>query len=387
MQHHQNVFVMAIMLRIGSPVEGSDFYGRKDELEKALKRIQGDNLMLAAPRRVGKTSFSKKVLSIMEERGWNGLFLDMEGMTDAASFFANIYKELLKQPNVSKSRKALEFIKSHVPDVSLSANIQGVEAKVKLSKRVADEFSRLQESLKAVDEPTLIVLDELTVFLNKLLRTFGKDMVKDFLNQFRAMRQGTGDHCRWIVASSIGVRNFASMYHMSDTLNDFADFPLGAYNDDEARGLVVALAEVEDLKIDETGVAYILDKIGWKIPFFIQLLIAHLPSKTISKAAVDAAYEELLTTSAFESWSERLTNEYGEQERAARKVLEYLCLDADGKERADIWNFVQNEGLTTEQFSSLLMTLENDGYLGKTGSVRYFRSPLLRDFWKRKFCE
>ena len=50
---------MALKLKIGSPVAGEDFFGRNAELRKAETLIEDNNLMLAAPRRVGKTSFKR----------------------------------------------------------------------------------------------------------------------------------------------------------------------------------------------------------------------------------------------------------------------------------------------------------------------------------------
>lgn len=44
---------MALKLKIGSPVAGEDFFGRNAELQKAETLIEYNNLMLAAPRRVG----------------------------------------------------------------------------------------------------------------------------------------------------------------------------------------------------------------------------------------------------------------------------------------------------------------------------------------------
>ena len=53
---------MAIKLKIGPPVIGEDFFGRWNELKKAEVLIQDNNLMLAAPRRVGKTSFARRLI-------------------------------------------------------------------------------------------------------------------------------------------------------------------------------------------------------------------------------------------------------------------------------------------------------------------------------------
>lgn len=382
---------MAITLKIGSPVEGSDFYGRLNELKLAQKRLKGNNLMLAAPRRVGKTSFSRKMLTIIQKEGWNGIFINLEGIPNISTFFNTVYEELLKLPNVSKSKQVVEFIKKHLPNnIDLAAKIAGVDASISLTQSTSNDFAILQENLQKIKEPTLIVLDELTVFLEKLLRNENEGIVKDFLGQFRALRQATDGHCRWIVASSIGVRNFASMHNLSDTLNDFAEFPLGAYDDTEATGLVKELTESEDIEIDAACTQYLLEKIGWNIPYFIQLMISQLSNirvHQVKKQDIDAAYENLLRTASFETWSERLAKEYSTHEADARRILEYICKAPDGKERNDINNWMAETGISPEHLSTLLMTLENDGYLGKTGTRRFFRSPLLRDYWKRKFCE
>ena len=125
---------MAITLRIGTPVEGMDFYGRKKEIELAQRRLQGNNLMLAAPRRVGKTSFAKIVMQKMGEQSWNGVFVDLEGLTETSAFFTTIHKELLKLPCIEKSQKIKEILRDHAPNINFSATISGVEAKMAMTR-------------------------------------------------------------------------------------------------------------------------------------------------------------------------------------------------------------------------------------------------------------
>jgi len=43
-------------LTVGSPVKGEDYYGRDELIELIWKRLEKNNLLLAAPRRFGKTS-------------------------------------------------------------------------------------------------------------------------------------------------------------------------------------------------------------------------------------------------------------------------------------------------------------------------------------------
>jgi len=105
---------MAITLKIGSPVEGADFYGRQRELEVAQRRLLGNNLMLSAPRRVGKTSFARKLLTCMKEQGWNTIFLNLEGINSVPAFFQTIYNELLELPNIKKHQQLVAKIKQAI---------------------------------------------------------------------------------------------------------------------------------------------------------------------------------------------------------------------------------------------------------------------------------
>ena len=68
---------MALKLKIGPPVIGEDFYGRDVELDRAEVLIQDNNLMLAAPRRVGKTSFAKRLMDVQCAKGWNTIFIEV----------------------------------------------------------------------------------------------------------------------------------------------------------------------------------------------------------------------------------------------------------------------------------------------------------------------
>ena len=158
----------------------------------------------------------------------------------------------------------------------------------------------------------------------------------------------------------IGVRNFTTQHNMSDTINDVSDFDLGAFSDAEAREFVNQLTASVGIKISVDATNYLLRKIGWNIPFFIQLIVSRLPVGKVSKANIDEAYNKLLQTGSFDTWYERLSKEYGRNKDIAKLVLKYLCVCTDGKKR--------------------------DGYLVKDREQYRFRSPLLRDYWKETYC-
>jgi len=104
-----------ISIKVGPPVEGDDFYGREAELQYAWKYhiSKGVSLLLSAPRRVGKSSFAKKMIEIAKGYGWKTLYLDVEGISTEAEF-VKLFKEGLQSVEWwTKVRKpAMELFES-----------------------------------------------------------------------------------------------------------------------------------------------------------------------------------------------------------------------------------------------------------------------------------
>lgn len=380
---------MALKLRIGSPVGGDDFFGRSVELAKAEALIEHNNLMLAAPRRVGKTSFAKKLLEIQKEKGWNTIFIDLEEITSINHFFKAFHDELMKLPEASLTDKITNKLKKWVSNAEFSTSGIPVKATIKISDQGAEDFGILADVLNELEHHTIVVFDELTVLLESLL---GKDndeqTVRTFLNMFRALRSATTTKCSWLVCSSIGVRNFTTERKLSDTINDIADFELGAYTDTEGIEFVRLLANSIGLDIDIKCTRYILNKIGWNIPFFIQLILSRLTIGKVTKKDIDTAYEGLLQTGSFDTWNERLDKEYGKNKSTSKLILQYLCVHVDGKMRDEIINYIHAAypEMDSYEFGLLMRTLITDGYLVNDSGRYKFRSPLLRDYWKVTYC-
>lgn len=380
---------MAIKLKIGSPVIGEDFFGREVELGKAESLIRDNNLMLAAPRRVGKTSFARRLIDTLSSKGWNTIFIDLEDITSIDHFFNAFYGELVKLPETKAVEKVKAKMKKWLSGVELSTTGLPVKATVKMESSYNNDFKDLADILNTLDNHTLVVFDELTVLLKSLSeKNDNEQAVRTFLNQFRAMRSATSEKCSWLICSSVGVRNFTTQHNLSDTINDVADFELGAFSDEEATKFVSTLAESIGIEADAKIKRYILDKIGWNIPFFIQLLLSRLPVGEITKADVDEAYGHLLQTGSFDTWHERLNIEYGNHKDVAKLILKYLCVNVDGKTRDEIYNHIYAKipSFENEEMGMLLRALMTDGYLVKDGEQYKFRSPLLRDYWKETYC-
>jgi len=385
-------YMNKITIKVGPPVEGDDFYGREKELQYAWEYhiSQGVSLLLSAPRRVGKTSFAKRMLKYAEENGWKPLYLDLQGL-NTESELVKLFKEEFKSKKWwEKTSETLLKILESIEEVKFV----GGEISVNSNVWRSDTYGKIKQLIENT-ENTLIVVDELTVYLNHLLaQENGRDKVEFFLEWLRNLRQTT--KVCWIFCSSVGIENFASMNQLSKHLNDCHPYPIGAFSEDEAKDFISHLIVDENVQFTEGNIQYILDKLVWHLPFFIQILVEKInylvciENRHLSNDTIDEAYNRLITEKHFNTWDERL-KEYHDFEDNARKVLKLCVSPNDGRSRDDLLiNFSARKSDKEKievMLSELLEMLKNDGYLTEHDGKYIFRSPLLRDFWYERYVK
>lgn len=388
--------LMSIENRIGPPVEGKDFYGREKELEIANRLLDsGHSLLLSAPRRIGKSSFAKRLIEDKKAQGWKCVYIDLEQTTTEDGFLYLII-EYFEMNHVwrQKTDGMLQGAKAILDRIN-KISIGPVGFDLSSPERKEDLYKSLKELIRH-DEETFIVVDELTLFLGVLLKSDGgEEKVSFILNWLRSLRQVAGTKVRWLFCGSVGLKNFTASLNLSYAINDLTDFSLDELTPEEARGLMEGLCQGEGMNMDEESIIYALEKLHWNIPYFIQILFSKLRDNytgAVSKEDIDTAYGQLCSESYLNTWSERLA-EYREMERPARLILNGLSARRSGLRRETLLGILMtgqdpsNAGETDLLLSKVLEMLENDGYLLRKGPVRSFRSPLLRDYWYGKFVQ
>lgn len=387
---------MSIENRIGPPVEGKDFYGREKELGIANHLLDsGHSLLLSAPRRIGKSSFAKRLIEDKKAQGWKCVYIDLEQTTTEDGFLYLII-EYFERNHVwrQKTDGMLQGAKAILDRIN-KISIGPVGFDLSSPERKEDLYKSLKELIRH-DEETFIVVDELTLFLGVLLKSDGgEEKVSFILNWLRSLRQVAGTKVRWLFCGSVGLKNFTASLNLSYAINDLTDFSLDELTPEEARGLMEGLCQGEGMNMDEESIIYALEKLHWNIPYFIQILFSKLRDNytgAVSKEDIDTAYGQLCSESYLNTWSERLA-EYREMERPARLILNGLSARRSGLRRETLLGILMtgqdpsNAGETDLLLSKVLEMLENDGYLLRKGPVRSFRSPLLRDYWYGKFVQ
>lgn len=306
-------------------------------------------------------------------------------------------EKLQQQSWWDKTKKNVtDIAESILTSVKPTFEYGGAKATLEYQRQKEDVYEKLKKLIDPAQD-TLIMIDELTVLLASFVeadKENGKRNAEFFLNWLRSFRHITGSKIRWIFCSSIGIDNFAGIHHLSYTLNDVNSYPIGAFTSKNAFSLLSELSKSQSMEMTDDDINYTLSKLGWYLPYFIQILfhkidyLHHVQEKAIGFPTIDEAYELLLAEKHLNTWDERL-REYFELESSIREVLNNLCTIPEGQSRnallALLYTKSGDEDRASQTLSSVLTILTNDGYLMHENEKYLFRSPLLRDFWFKRY--
>ncbi|MCA9035370.1 MAG: hypothetical protein KDA91_09575, partial [Planctomycetaceae bacterium] len=277
-------------------------------------------------------------------------------------------------------------------ELSDAAEVQGTS----LGREIESLFRRIEA--QSDDSVVIIIVDELPELLLTLSRDSGGDhRAEQFLHWLRRMRQTYRKRIRWMFLGSIGLDTFTDQRGIRKTINDLVTRSVGAYSPEVADRFLEKLGRSNHLLLTPEVRKEILAKVGWPLPYHLQLIFHALVqlnlSAEVTAADVQKALEELLQPGGygyFDTWRQRLKEQFSQADaNAARIILKLLCQHPQGLGRQRLFDELMSQtqadpGETEERLSDLLMILCRDGYL-MTNVDRYtFRSFLLREYWYRR---
>src|SRR5690606_14724870 len=169
---------------IGSPAEGQNFYGRSEEQTRLWDRLETDDVLLLAPRRVGKTSLLYKLEATAEQHDFKPIYASVASHSTELAFLQALAQAVaghgsLGTKIVSRAGKLLERVKK------LSFNKISAELEIPPWQDVGAD---LLQPLQSAEPRCLVRLDGLPVFVLDLLRAHGRERTRHFLNWFRQVR-------------------------------------------------------------------------------------------------------------------------------------------------------------------------------------------------------
>ena len=256
----------------------------------------------------------------------------------------------------------------------------------------------------AHEQRVLLVIDELPIFLKRLLRAEdGATEVDGFLSWLRGVIQGLGgDSPVLIVSGSIGLMPLVQRLRIPDRINHLEPFRLGPWSRDSSIACFDQLAKSGRLSVEDGVAGAVYDALGVGIPHHVQPFFARLREFAIMEnrdrvtvADVDKVYRTGLLGSAGQNdlvhYDTRLHDALDEESYSiAMEILAETATQgvftAGGRRRlGELYSRIVDDahGRVTEVVDVLL----HDGYLELRDDGYRFPSHLLKDWWAARFSD
>ena len=264
----------------GRWVSGDDFFDRGPELASLGRLVRaGNHVLLTGQRRMGKTSLLRELGRQLEDEGWIFLFSDVEGAVSPEDVVADIARAAHPiRPVAWRVADAMGRLFDERID-----EISAFEFRVKIRAGLdAGSWKRHGEGLlrhcAAEPRPTLLVIDELPIFLKRLLsRDRGADRVDEFLSWLRGVLQGLGNNTLVLVVSgSVGLEPLVRRLGIPDRINQFYSYRLGPWDRATCIECFGRLAESHRVSAENGVAEAVYEALGIGIPHHVQSFFARL---------------------------------------------------------------------------------------------------------------
>lgn len=393
---------MPIKITTGSPADGKEkYFPRPAITEKIWRKIEnGEHLQLTAPRRVGKSSILKNM--IREPRdGYLVKYIIVQSVDQENEFYKLLFNELIEDKKIFGQlegyfRQASTVIKDYINRINkIGTNEVTLDHSVSL-----DYESELKQLIRAIDEGSekiILEVDEFPHAVENILKIDERAGVR-FLQSTREFRQDDRLSCKvqFVFTGSIGLGNIVKKIGQSNLIADLVSIPIPPLSWEEAGSLIKELVLGQkqfhkiDLPLTDTCIDYLLKKIDWLIPYYIQIMVdelcdIHAEDRPLNKQAVDEAFSRIIKNRYkhdhyFEHWKSRLKIAFDDlpQYNLAREVLNLLAAN-QLLDRAVFHDLGVKHGVADPQY--VLSVLEYDGYLNEHEGRFRFNSPILKEWW------
>lgn len=398
---------MAVRNIVGNVPEPDELYGRDEFIEHLWRQIQGNNILLLAPRRFGKTGVMRHVL-LKPRPEYMPIYLELADVGSPQEFVWRLTYALLANDRLRRyiqgakgmPEKIVKWAGDHFDEVGFEG------AKVKFKQSLGDNWhdpaKRLLRHLEKCEQTVIFILDELPAMLEKIIDKAGEETAKDFMAWFRAVRLQQKDQLRrhrFIVGGSIGIDVILRRLNTIDKLNDFERLYVQPLDAGSAAQLVDDLAAAMDIDIDYTNEVKdkLLDLVGPPVPYFIHLFfsqLGQLPAaqrRKLTVAMVEKAYHDRILGPSckhyFDHYRARLRR-YGKLgERAALAVLSTVAVQERVSTSVlwEVYRKTRQRGASELGYCELMADLECDWYLVLDPHTNeyFFMVSVMRDWWRR----
>jgi len=390
---------------IGAPARGDNFFPREKEVQRIISRIEaGNNLQIAAPRRVGKTS----ILFYLQDnniQGYTYVYVDTESASNEQDFYKKLLKEILRNDTIAKSNILQKLVKTGTGLLGKIKSIKVLETGIDF-KDDSSEINYLEELTNFLsgfrlegDTKLILLVDEFPQTILNIIKADNEDTraAIQFLQSNRELRQNPiiNKKVQFIYTGSIGLNHTVATISASAFVNDLNSVEIEPLSTEEATQFIQQLLEERNVTILDEAITHLLQKVEWYIPFHIQLAVQEIIDLSSSTKQVDIdlinqAFSKIVESrnnSHFEHYHSRLKTQFkGQEFKYAEKMLSELATEGT-LNKASFYDMAIPYNLE-DSYRHIIGILEADGYINNntTPSTYRFNSPIVRMWWQKNIA-
>ena len=387
----------------GRWVIGDDFFDRDRELQILEAQVRDRNhVLLTGQRRMGKTSIVRELGNRLEADGWIFLFTDVEGAVCAEDAIADIARAVHPvRPIASRFVAGMKrWLSENIEEIS--ALDFGVKIRAGLDAgNWRHHGEQLFRACAAQGKPVLLVIDELPIFLKRMLHHDNAQRVDEFLSWLRGVLQALGDDSPTLILSgSIGLEPLVRRLGIPDRINHLYSFRLGPWDRDTSVACFQRLAESHGLPVGAGVANAVYEALGVGIPHHVQSFFARLRDFAIMHGRdrvtvqdVDDVYRTALLGPSGQNdlvhYETRLKE--GLEDESFSIAMEILAEAAihgvftSGAKQALERLYAELVDDAPGRIADAIEVLVHDGYLEDGDGGHRFPSRLLKDWWSARF--
>lgn len=384
---------------VGQAVSGSDFFERPKEIKKLLKAIKsGSHILMSAPRRVGKTSLMYYLIDNAEDN-YCFIYVITQSINNANDFYKKIFRLLVDADSVCDTTMRLTENTKAILTSAIN-RIKGFKVSgfggIDLNEGQKPDYKvKLFNLLSRLDldgQKLVLMVDEYTQTVENIRKDCGDREAMAFLQTNREMAQdrAISKNVQFIFTGSIGLENIVSRLNSVDLINDLHSHKVMPLSKDDSILLARSLLENMDFSMVDAEINYMLEKIEWFIPFYIQLFLSEIENlhideefEVVSRETVDNSFDKMLEhRNHFEHWQKRLRGPCKKEEYDyAVEILNAISRNSVLSSN-ELFNLAVKKGME-EDFKDVLHILTYDGYINNNDdhTLYRFNSPILKAWW------
>ena len=370
--------VIMSKLQVGKPVKGNQLIGREKEIAYISKLLlNGQSIVVIAPRRFGKTSLILEILNRIKKQGLYSAYIDFFLTPDIESLSRKITEEVLNNQKLGKVfRKIKGDIAEMFRNIELKQAIESFEFILKYSSQNPDSWELLSESID---------------FINAYPEKYVKQIICAF-DEFGDVKKFDGDKIVKMIRSKIQMQDnatyiFSGSYEsVMDSLfvkqnSPFFRFAriinLGYIEKDKFKKYIINTFFDNNISVNETFIDEILEFTKGH-PYYTQLIVQQVilnKSTELNKGEVSLSgiLQEILVIE--NNYLEKQWEDVGKSREIVQTLLALI------KYRKSLYSHVDTK---KTNLGRALKKLTGSGMIYSENNVYYLSDPLFELWIKEK---